>query len=340
MKSEKLKIRNDFGIRGSRRRSSSYAVASRAQDAFSIYHFSLIIFHLSLLVLFNGCAEKEDEGGASPSSERTAVVSVSNYPLQYFTERLAPWIDVQFPAQVVGDPAFWKPSVVDISSMQEADLVILNGASYERWLANVSLSQAKLLDTSQGVTDKLIALAGHTSHSHGPEGEHEHAHIAFTLWLDLTLAQEQVKALSTALVKKCPLRRAEIEESASALIAELASLDSQLKAVVSRAADRPVLFSHPVYQYVEKRYGMNGRSLHWEPDAMPDEARWKELAGLVTTHPAKWMIWESQPLPKIVTKLGEIGIQSVVFDPCAGKPEQGDFMSVMKRNVAELGKIY
>jgi len=268
------------------------------------------------------------------------VVSVSNYPLQYFAERLAPWVDVQFPAHVVGDPAYWRPSAQDISSMQEADLVILNGASYESWLANVSLSQAKLVDTSQGVTDKLIALAGHTTHSHGLEGEHEHADIAFTLWLDLTLAQAQIEALSGALASKWPLRRAEIKESATALIAELEALDSQLKAVVSRAADRPVLFSHPVYQYLEKRYGINGQSLHWEPDAMPDEAMWQEVQDLLKRHPAKWMIWEGQPLPEIVTKLAEIDIQSVIFDPCASKPEQGDFMSVMKQNVAELEKVY
>ena len=52
------------------------------------------------------------------------------------------------------------------------------------------------------------------------------------------------------------------------------------------------------------------------------------------------MIWEGEPLPEIVAKLAEIGIQSVVFDPCAGKPEQGVFMSVMKQNVAELQKVY
>ena len=291
-------------------------------------------------VMLIGCAEKEDEGAASSSSDQTPVVSVSNYPLQYYVERLAPWIDVQFPAQVSGDPAYWKPSAQDISAMQEADLVLLNGASYETWLANVSLSQAKLVDTSQGVEDKLIALTGHTTHSHGLEGEHEHTDTAFTLWLDLTLAQAQVQALSSALAGKWPHRSGEIEQSATALIGELESLDGQLKAVVSGAADRPVLFSHPVYQYLQSRYGMNGKSVHWEPDAMPDEAMWQELGELLKRHPAKWMIWEGTSLPAITEKLVQMGIRSVVFDPCAGKPEQGDFMSVMKQNVAELQRVY
>ena len=293
-----------------------------------------------ILVMLIGCAEKEDEGAASSSSDKTPVVSVSNYPLQYFTECLAPWIDVRFPADVAGDPAYWKPSAQDISDMQKADLIVLNGASYETWLANVSLSQAKLVDTAAGLTARLIPLNAHTTHSHGLEGEHEHSGTAFTLWLDLTLAQAQVQALNNALASKWPNRSAEIKQSTIDLIWDLESLDGQLKAVVSVAADRPVIFSHPVYQYLQNRYGINGKSVHWEPDALPDEALWKELTELLKSHPAKWMIWEGQPLPEIVEKLVEIGIQSVVFDPCAGKPEQGDFMSVIKQNVAELQKVY
>ena len=292
------------------------------------------------LVMLIGCAEKEEEGTASSSSDRTPVVSVSNYPLQYFTERLAPWIDVQFPAHVSGDPAYWKPNAQDISAMQKADLIVLNGASYETWLANVSLSQAKLINTAAGLTAQFIPLNGHTTHSHGLEGEHEHSGTAFTLWLDLTLAQAQVQALSNALSSKWPNRSAEIKQSTIDLIRDLESLDGQLKTVVSMAADRPVLFSHPVYQYLQNRYGMNGKSVHWEPDTLPDEAMWQELGELLKSHPSKWMIWEGEPLPEIVAKLAEIGIQCVVFDPCAGKPEQGVFMSVMKQNVAELQKVY
>ena len=312
----------------------------RDQGSALTEHLSLAALGLSLLVLLGGCTKKDDGAGTSSSLEGTPVVSVSNYPLQYFAKRLAPWADVQFPAHAADDPAYWQPSVADISAMQEADLVILNGASYETWLANVSLSQAKLVDTSSGLTARLMPLQEHTTHSHGLEGEHEHSGTAFTFWLDLTMAQAQVQALSSALAGKWPQRSDEIEESATALITELESLDGQLKAVVSGAAGRPVLFSHPVYQYLENRYGMNGKSVHWEPDVLPGEALWRELKELLESHPAKWMIWEGTPLPEITERLLAMGIQSVVFDPCAGKPEQGDFISVMKQNVAGLQEVY
>ncbi len=66
----------------------------------------------------------------------------------------------------------------------------------------------------------------------------------------------------------------------------------------------PVVFSHPVYQYLKARYSINGQSVHWEPDAMPEERLWREFADLIRRHPAKWMIWEGKPLPEIARQNG------------------------------------
>ena len=292
------------------------------------------------LVWMGGCKQKEEDASSSSPSTQKPTVFVSNYPLQYFVERVAPWVEVRFPADASSDPAYWKPTAQEVSAMQKADVIVLNGASYETWLKNVSLPQAKLVNTSTGVTDKFIPLEEHATHSHGLEGEHEHSGTAFTLWLDMTLAEAQVQAISNAFSARWPDHAAELKQSSAVLTKDLQLLDDQMKAIVSASSDRPVLCSHPVYQYLEKRYGMNGKSVHWEPDALPDEALWQDLTKQLATHRAKWMIWEGTPLPEITERLAEMGITSVVFDPCAGKPEQGDFMSVMKQNVVGLQKVY
>jgi zinc transport system substrate-binding protein len=292
------------------------------------------------LVWMGGCSQSEEDTAVSSQPEQKPIVYVSNYPLQYFVERVAPWVEVRFPADVSGDPAYWKPNAQDVSAMQKADVIVLNGASYETWFKNVSLAQTQLLDTSAGLRDRFIPLEEHTTHSHGLEGEHEHSGIAFTLWLDMTLALAQVQAISADFSTRWPERAAGIEQAAAALMRDLQSLDDEMKTIVSAASGQPVLFSHPVYQYLQKRYGINGKSVHWEPDVMPDDQMWQELTGLVDTHPAKWMIWEGDPEPEIEAKLVVIGIQSVVFDPCAGKPEQGDFLSVMQKNATALQTVY
>ena len=57
-------------------------------------------------------------------------------------------------------------------------------------------------------------------------------------------------------------------------------------------------------------------------------------------HPAKWMIWEGEPLSESVEKLQDMGMNSTVFAPCMNKPEAGDFMDVMRNNVEHLQSIF
>ena len=292
-------------------------------------------------LLLAGCSgENEAETDSQPRGSGRPLVYVSNYPLKYFCERIsAPLVDVRLPAPAGEDPAFWKPSSEDIQMLQEADLIVLNGASYESWLKNVSLPESRLVDTSAGFPEQLISLEETTTHSHGPDGEHEHSATAFTTWLDLTLAVEQARAIKDALSTRWPDHRGQFEAQFEKLAKDLEALDEEINQAAKGADGVPVLFSHPVYQYFERRYRVDGRSVHWEPEEMPSDAMWQELATLLRSHPAKWMIWEGQPSSEISEKLAELGIQSIVFDPCAGAPDGGDFASVMALNVAALKTV-
>jgi len=98
--------------------------------------------------------------------------------------------------------------------------------------------------------------------------------------------------------------------------------------------------SHPVYQYLEHRYELNAISLHWEPDVLPDDAMIRELRDLLADHPARWMVWEGAPLPETVARLKEHGLESVVYDPCGGGAQQGDYLSMMQENVETVRMIF
>ena len=73
---------------------------------------------------------------------------------------------------------------------------------------------------------------------------------------------------------------------------------------------------------------------------MPNDEEWQELAHTLEYHPAKWMIWEGNPLGASAEKLKALGVGSVVFSPCANVPEKGDFLSVMKTNLAQLKRAF
>lgn len=291
------------------------------------------------LALLSGCGgdnEKSDE----VSGSRILTVYVVNYPLKYFAERIGgDSVKVSFPAPADDDPAYWSPGPEIIVGYQLAGLVLLNGADYAKWISKASMPSSKMIDTSAAFSDRLIELEDQTTHSHGPEGKHAHHGWAFTTWLDLTLAVEQARAVKDALSARIPDSKIEFANRFAELEKDLLEIDKQLKEILSGSSRPPVLFSHPVYQYFARRYELNSRSVHWEPGETPDDTMWEELEKLLAEHPAKWMIWEGDPTAETVAKLKELGVDSIVFDPCGNTPVNGDFLSVMRSNIEKLKKF-
>ena len=274
------------------------------------------------------------------AGEKLRIYTV-NYPLAYFAERIAGDLAaVTFPAPPDVDPAFWMPDAETIAAYQGADLILLNGADYAKWRSKVSLPRSRLVDTSRAFRDAYIRETGGVSHSHGPGGEHEHGGTAFTTWLDLDRAAQQARAIAEALTRKRPDAKDEIQRNLGSLQGDLQRLHERISEITRVNPDRRLLASHPVYQYLARRYGLNLRSVMWEPDELPSEAQWSELEGILSEHPAKWMIWEGEPAQESSTRLRALGVGSVVVNPCGNRPETGDFLSVMSDNVASLQRAF
>jgi zinc transport system substrate-binding protein len=52
------------------------------------------------------------------------------------------------------------------------------------------------------------------------------------------------------------------------------------------------------------------------------------------------MIWEGKPNPETVLKLKVLGVNSLVFDPCGNEPKKEDFLTVMRKNIENLGLAF
>jgi len=247
---------------------------------------------------------------------------------------------VVFPAPADADPGFWQPAVNIIADYQQADLVLSNGAGYAKWLNRVSLSRRKGVDTSAAFRDQYIHLNDGVTHSHGAGGDHSHSGTAFTTWLDFKQATAQARAITAALTRQRPTLEAVFLRNFTALEADLLRLDKQLQMMVATKPGLPLLASHPVYPYFRRAYGLNLQSLMWEPDETPSAAQWAELARRLKQHPARWMLWESEPDPRSVEQLRGMGVESIVFNPAARRPNSGDFLSVMRRNVKNLQAVF
>ena len=291
----------------------------------------LLLILILVTGVFVSCNSNKEEKKAS-SDERLSVFTV-NYPLKYFTERIGgEFVDIIYPIQSDVDPAYWDPSQ-SLADIQACDIIVANGANYSKWMEKVSMPSSRIVNTSEAFSDKYISVEEGSTHSHGASGEHVHYGFAFTTWLDFKIALGQAEVINNTLIKKSPQHREVFSANFAALKSELAELDKSMTEIGARLQKQTMFASHPVYQYLASAYGLEIISEHWEPGELPSTEQWDDFRRNLTEHPSVIMLWEGDPTVEVKSSLLELGVKSIVFNPCGNTPSEGDFISVMKANI-------
>lgn len=299
------------------------------------------IFVLTACLLVTAACEKATEQPAvvDPAAGKILNIYTVNYPLAYFARRIGgEFVTVNFPAPAGVDPAIWRPAPQVILDYQQADLILLNGAGYAAWTTQAALPTERIVDTSTLFNDRLIRLESSVKHQHGPEGDaHTHGDTAFTTWLDPELAALHAESILAAIVRVRPEQVSEFTANYQSLLTDLQNLDAKLSAAFKQSYAAVIIFSHPVYQYLARKYGVQASTMHWEPDqplAAEDLQKLAETPGSL-----RLVIWESAPYEANINALSKAGYQSVVFDPAANPTGDTDYLEIMAMNAVELSDM-
>jgi zinc transport system substrate-binding protein len=296
---------------------------------------SLVYTCILLFVLLSGCGDKQTPLRADVNA--VPYIVVVNNPLLYFTQRLiANEIDVRLLVPPGVDPAAWQPTALDVLQLQGAELLLLNGAGYSSWLDKVSISPRKIVITSENAKNRWLELPGQVTHSHGPGTEHAHGDYAITTWMDMSLAGKQAQAIADALQKRWPRLADAVAVRLQDLITDIDALDQGYQAQARRLAHRDIIYSHPVYQYFERRYQLPGHSLHWEPDVMPSDEQWIELQAILSA--SSLFIWEGDPDTAISVRMAAQALAFAVVDPAANTSAE-DWLSIQQGNLTRLSNV-
>ncbi len=275
--------------------------------------------------------------GAPAAALPRRQIYTTSYPLSYIAQRLVEdRAEVVFPAPPNEDPAFWRPPKEIIRRYQQADLILLNGAAFEKWVDTTSLPLNTQVDTSAGFKADWIMFPEVITHSHGPHGAHSHGNIDFNTWLDPLLLISQAEAVEAALGRLGVRPEGELRQRAQQLRRDLEGLDGQLRDISQALAGKPLLASHPVYGYLARRYHWDLHSVHWEPDEPVTAAQWTAFDALRAQHPGTLMLWEEEPLPEVRAELQRRGVRAVVFRTCGNRPAKGDYLQAMRENLEAL----
>ena len=270
----------------------------------------------------------------SIAEERPRIVAV-NHALQLLAEELVGGqADVSFPVPKGVDPSFWRPSITEISEVQSADLILLNGAGFAAWVDRVTLPRSRIANTTAQIKDRFIATESVT-HSHGDGGTHSHEGVASYTWLDPMLAIAQAEAIAAAISARQLLPAQEVYGRLTDLRVSLEAVDAEAQSALSAAHAIPMIATHPRYQYFARRYGLTIEALEWEAGAMPSDAQLQNLAARLAETGAQVLIWEAAPPEGAFAATAALGVQNVVFPPMAHLSE-GSFIESFGTAVTAL----
>ena len=169
-----------------------------------------------------------------------------------------------------GDAHVYQPSPADAQKLSGAKLVITNGLGFEGWierLAKTSATKAQIIVASKGIAPR-VSEAGHA-------GVDPHA------WQNIANAKIYVANIRDALDAADPQGKADYEANASAYLAELDKVESEIRAAIAAIPPerRRAVSTHDAFGYFWSAYGLTmlapqGVSTDSEPNA-------KELAKLI-----------------------------------------------------------
>ncbi|WP_420863242.1 metal ABC transporter substrate-binding protein [Algirhabdus cladophorae] len=290
----------------------------------------MTLLRSALAVLFSLLA-----ASAALAQDRPTIVTV-NYPLQYFAQRLVgDAADVVFPVPRDVDPSFWRPAIADISAIQSADLILLNGAGFATWIDRVSLPRSKVVNTTAKIENQFIRTESIT-HSHGEGQEHSHEGTASYTWLDPMLAIAQAEAVAAAITTRGIAPADKVEAQLDRLRTDLEALDKTAVASLGGLQNIAIIATHPRYQYFARRHGLSIASLEWDAGAMPTQAERADLVTLVDEKNAQILIWEAEPPAAAFAITRELGLHNVVFPPLAHPVEGQTFLQSVETTLTAI----
>lgn len=279
------------------------------------------------LLLLSGCSKTSESG-----SESGIKVVAAFYPLAWAAEHVGGQAveveDLTPPGVEPHDLELKASQVRDISG---ADLIAYIGSGFQPAVDDVAgqLDESQRYDPLQG-RDLL----------HGtPEGgEADSSEIDPHLWLDPTLMASIVDELTARLVEIDPDRAEGFQERSAALQEELAQLDEEFRDGLGGCSRHDIVTSHAAFAYLAARYGLNQVSVAGiDPESEPTPGRLADVARFVTDNEVTTIFFEElAPQDVAETLARETGASIEVLTPIENRPEDGDYLDAMRRNLSAL----
>ena len=209
-------------------------------------------------------------------------VVASFYPLAFFAQEIGgEEVTVR---QLIPDNLevhTWQPSFADILAVDEADVIIYNGASLDHWfeeeiLSNIDSSDKIIVETTKGV--KLLE----TEPEHADE--HEELYDPHT-WISPFIAKQQAQNIYEALIQKDPNHEEYYSERWQNLKMRFEELDNNYLTGLSTKNKEEIFVAHSAFGYLADRYGFKQYGvIGISADEQPSASVYADLVEMMIEH--------------------------------------------------------
>ncbi|PQF22146.1 metal ABC transporter substrate-binding protein [Enterococcus mundtii] len=292
--------------------------------------------------LFTACGQTTQE-----SAQDELNVVATFYPMYEFTKEVVGdtgKVELLIPAGT--EPHDFEPSAKQSATIADADVFVYNSSDMEFFVDSlkdtVDTDRTLMIEAAKGI-ERLESQEEHEEEHEESEGhQHDHAYDPH-VWLDPTLAIQEVQTIATELGKKYPDMKDTFDQNAAAYIKKLEALDQTYTEALKGATNRTFVTQHAAFAYLANRYDLKQVAISGvSPDQEPTPSRLAELKDFVDQNKIEVIYFEENASSKVAETLSkETGVKLEVLNPLESltneQIEAGEtYISTMEKNLEAL----
>ena len=300
------------------------------------YKLRILAAVVMTAVFLSACQAGPTTGPTERNTDRLQVIA-SFYLMADFAEKIGgDLIEVTNLVPSGVEPHEWEPATTDMTLLEQADMLIYNGAGMEHWIDSVKAAldnKDLLLVETAAAIDMEPADAGLS------DLQDSDPHV----WLSPLNAKKQLQTILEALVQADPKNQDRFQANYDHWAAEMDKLDQEFRTGLAALTNRDIIVAHQAFGYLCAEYDLVQVAIEGlMADSEPDPARMAEIVSFARDHEVSVIFFEELASQKVADTIArEIGARTAVLNPLEGLTDDqlaagADYFSIMRENLATL----
>lgn len=270
--------------------------------------------------------------GCSSDTGPTPDVMATFYPLTFLAQRIG-GNDVTVASIVKQgvEPHDYEPTPADVNAITDAKLVVVQGAGFETWIANVNPH------TQVRATAGINLTENPSQDERGTLPNDPHT------WMDPVLYAKMARTVENAMAKTFPDKALAMHQRGDLLVAAIDALDAEFRAGLAHCQKHAIITGHAAFGYMASQYGFEQIPIAGlDPESEPDSATINYVIEEARSRNITIIFFEDLVSPALANTIAnEVHAETRVLSPIEAIPEASvaagaDYFSVQRANLHNL----